>query len=81
MTTNQPTAETPKKRWLNIEELAKEYGFSKSSQYQLRKSRQIPFSQIKASSKSNKSNGSIRYDRNLIDSWLEANATAVAVGR
>ena len=70
MTTNQPTV---KKRWLNIEELAKEYGFSKSSQYQLRKSKQIPFSQIKASSKSNKSNGSVRYDRLLIDKWLEEN--------
>lgn len=71
MTTNQ----TPiKKRWLNIEELAKEYGFSKSSQYLLRKSKQIPFSQIKASSKSNKNNGSVRYDRYLIDTWLEKNS-------
>ena len=78
MTTNQ----TPiKKRWLNIEELAKEYGFSKSSQYLLRKSKQIPFSQIKASSKSSKNNGSVRYDRYLIDAWLEENATAVSVGR
>jgi predicted DNA-binding transcriptional regulator AlpA len=80
MTANQ-TEETPLKRWLNIEELAKEFGFSKSSQYLLRKSKQIPFSQIKASSKSNKSNGSVRYDRNLIDAWLEANATAVSIGR
>ena len=70
MTTNQTTV---KKRWLNIEELAKEYGFSKSSQYQLRKSKQIPFSQIKASSSSNKNNGSVRYDRLLIDKWLEEN--------
>jgi len=62
-----------KKRWLTIKELAKEYGFSKSSQYELRKSKQIPFSQIKASSKSNKSNGSVRYDRYLIDKWLEEN--------
>ena len=68
-TTQQPI----KKRWLNIEELAKEYGFSKSTQYQLRKSKQIPFSQIKASSRTNKSNGSVRYDRNLIDKWLEEN--------
>jgi predicted DNA-binding transcriptional regulator AlpA len=70
MTTNQTTV---KKRWLNIEELAKEYGFSKSTQYQLRKSKQIPFSQIKASSRTNKSNGSVRYDRFLIDAWLEEN--------
>jgi len=56
MTTNQPIE---KKRWLNIEELANEYGFSKSSQYQLRKSKQIPFSQIKASSKTNKKNGHV----------------------
>jgi len=68
-TTQQPI----KKRWLNIEELAKEYGFSKSTQYHLRKSKQIPFSQIKASSRTNKSNGSVRYDRLLIDKWLEEN--------
>ena len=73
-TNNQPI----KKRWLNIEELANEYGFSKSSQYLLRKNRQIPFSQIKASSKTNKSNGSVRYDRVLIDKWLENNSVAVA---
>jgi len=72
MTTNQI-----KKRWLNIEELANEYGFSKSSQYLLRKSKQIPFSQIKASSKTNKNNGSVRYDRNLIDKWLENNSVQV----
>ena len=70
MTTNQPIE---KKRWLTIEELTKEYGFSKSTQYQLRKSEQIPFSQIKASSKGNKNNGSVRYDRLLIDKWLEEN--------
>ena len=71
MTTNQ----TPiKKRWLTIEELAKEYGFSKSSQYHLRKSKQIPFTQIKASSKTSKNNGSVRYDRYLIDAWLEENS-------
>ena len=70
MTTNQTDKQPIKKRWLSIDELAEEF----------RNSRQIPFSQIKASSKSNKSNGSIRYDRNLIDSWLEANATAVSVG-
>ena len=66
-----------KKRWLNIEELANEYGFSKSSQYLLRKNKQIPFSQIKASSKTNKNNGSVRYDRNLIDKWLENNSVQV----
>jgi len=71
MTTNQTLI---KKRWLTIEELAKEYGFSKSSQYQLRKSKQIPFTQIKASSKTNKNNGSVRYDRYLIDAWLEKNS-------
>jgi predicted DNA-binding transcriptional regulator AlpA len=68
---------TTKKRWLNIEELAEEYGFSKTSQYLLRKSKQIPFSQIKASSATNKNNGSVRYDRILIDQWLEDNAVNV----
>lgn len=77
MTTNPTPNPVIKKRWLNIEELAKEYGFSKSSQYQLRKSKQIPFSQIKASSKTNKNNGSVRYDRNLIDKWLENNSVQV----
>ena len=76
MTTNQEPNQAHKKRWLNIEELAKEYGFSKSSQYQLRKSKQIPFTQIKASSKTNKQNGSVRYDRYLIDTWLEENRRA-----
>jgi len=76
MTTNQEPNQALKKRWLNIEELAKEYGFSKSSQYQLRKSKQIPFTQIKASSKTNKNNGSVRYDRYLIDTWLEENRRA-----
>ena len=66
MTTNHQI----KKRWLSIEELANEYGFSKSSQYLLRKSKQIPFSQIKAY-------GSVRYDRNLIDKWLENNSVQV----
>ena len=70
MTTTKPI----KKRWLNIEELANEYGFSKSSQYQLRKSKQIPFTQIKSTGKTNKSNGSILYDRVLIDQWLENNS-------
>jgi len=76
MTTNQEPNQALKKRWLNIEELAKEFGFSKSSQYQLRKSKQIPFTQIKASSKTNKNNGSVRYDRYLIDTWLEENRRA-----
>ncbi|HFU75027.1 MAG TPA: DNA-binding protein [Arcobacter sp.] len=77
MTTNQTAEKAVKKRWLNIEELANEYGFSKSSQYLLRKSKQIPFSQIKASSKSNKNNGSVRYDRKLIDKWLEENSVSI----
>jgi predicted DNA-binding transcriptional regulator AlpA len=76
MTTNQEPNQALKKRWLNIEELTHEYGFSKSSQYQLRKSKQIPFTQIKASSKTNKNNGSVRYDRYLIDAWLEDNRRA-----
>lgn len=77
MTTNRTAEPTVKKRWLNIEELADEYGFSKSSQYKLRKSKQIPFTQIKASSRTNKNNGSVRYDRYLIDAWLEANSVDV----
>lgn len=79
MTTIQKAKQVVKKRWLNIEELAEEYGFSKSSQYLLRKSKQIPFSQIKASSSTNKNNGSVRYDRFLIDNWLEKNSVKMEV--
>ena len=69
MTTNP----TPKKRWLNVHELSVEFGFSKSTQYLLRKNKQIPFTQIKATSKTNKNNGSVLYDRVDIDKWLEDN--------
>lgn len=54
------------KRWLSPDNLQEEYGFSKSSQAKMRMSSNgstIPFSKI---------NGKyIRYDRFLIDQWLE----------
>lgn len=54
------------KRWLSPDDLAKEYGFSKSTQAKMRmasNSSTIPFSKI---------NGKyIRYDRYAIDQWLE----------
>lgn len=54
------------KRWLSPDNLEQEYGFSKSSQAKMRMSSNgstIPFSKI---------NGKyIRYDRFLIDQWLE----------
>ncbi|MDP2077938.1 MAG: hypothetical protein Q8N01_05285 [Sulfuricurvum sp.] len=54
------------KRWLSPDSLEKEYGFSKSSQAKMRMASSnstIPFSKI---------NGKyIRYDRLLIDQWLE----------
>ncbi len=55
------------KRWLSPDDLANEYGFSKSTQAKMRmasNSSTIPFSKI---------NGKyIRYDRVAIDKWLEA---------
>lgn len=54
------------KRWLTPEELEAEYGFSKSTQAKMRMantSSTLPFSKIGGKY--------IRYDRNLIDSWLE----------
>ena len=54
------------KRWLSPDDLASEYGFSKSTQAKMRmasNSSTIPFSKI---------NGKyIRYDRFAIDQWLE----------
>ena len=53
------------KRWLSPEDIEKEYGFSKSNQAKMRmatSSSEIPFSKI---------GKYIRYDRILIDEWLE----------
>mgnify|MGYP003613884712 CR=1 FL=1 len=54
------------KRWLSPDDLASEYGFSKSTQAKMRmasSSSTIPFSKI---------NGKyIRYDRYAIDQWIE----------
>ena len=54
------------KRWMSPEELALEYGFSKSTQAKMRmanNSSTIPFSKIGGKY--------IRYDRFAIDKWLE----------
>jgi hypothetical protein len=54
------------KRWLSPNELEAEYGFSKSSQAKMRmasSSSKIPFSKINSKF--------IRYDRLLVDKWLE----------
>ena len=56
-------------RWMSPEELALEYGFSKSTQAKMRmanNSSTIPFSKIGGKY--------IRYDRVAIDKWLENNA-------
>lgn len=55
-----------KKKWLNPSELEIEYGFSKSTQAKMRmtsNSSTLPFSKI---------GKFIRYNRESIDSWLEA---------
>ena len=52
------------KRWLNADDLFKEYGFGISNQHKLRTNKKIPFSKI---------GRYIRYDRIEIDKWLELN--------
>lgn len=55
------------KRWLTPDELEAEYGFSKSTQAKMRMSATdstLPFSKIGGKY--------IRYDRYLIDRWIEA---------
>ena len=71
MTANQTEVLQPK-RWLTIQDLESEYNFKYSYQRDLRRKKLIPFSKV---------GKQIRYDRALIDQWLEDNATAVAVGR
>ncbi len=59
-------AKVENKRWLDPTDLESEYGFSKSTQAKMRMSSNastIPFSKIGAKF--------IRYDRLLIDKWLE----------
>lgn len=53
-----------KNRWLSPDDLANEYGFSKSNQAKLRMDNKIPFSKV---------GRYIRYDRLEIDKWLEDN--------
>ena len=50
------------KMWLMPQDLADEYGFSKSRQARLRMERKIPFSKV---------GNYIRYNRIAINEWLE----------
>jgi len=53
------------KRWLSPDDLASEYGFSKSTQSKMRmqsNSSNLPFSKV---------GKFVRYDRVAIDKWLE----------
>jgi len=59
---------TPPKRWLTMKELEEEYGFSIIKQHRLRRLKLIPFSKV---------GKNIRYDRALIDQWLEDNTVNV----
>lgn len=52
------------KRWLTPTELEVEYSISTSTQAKMRAKRQIPFSKIGSKY--------IRYDRKLVDKWLES---------
>ena len=62
MTTNQPQPHL--KRWLTIEDVEREYGFSNNTQKRMRRLKQIPFSKI---------GKKVRYDRLELDKWLEDN--------
>ncbi|MBU1669329.1 helix-turn-helix domain-containing protein [bacterium] len=60
----KPTETNTPKRWLTPNDLANEYGFSKSNQDKLRMNRKIPFCKI---------GRYVRYDRLEIDKWIEDN--------
>jgi len=62
MTTNQ--SQSHLKRWLTIEDVEREYGFSNNTQKRMRRLKQIPFSKI---------GKKVRYDRLELDKWLEDN--------
>ena len=62
MTTNQPQPHL--KRWLTIEDVEREYGFSNNTQKRMRRLKNIPFSKV---------GKKIRYDRLELDKWLEDN--------
>ena len=62
MTTNQPQPHL--KRWLTIEDVEREYGFTNNTQKRMRRLKQIPFSKV---------GKKIRYDRLELDKWLEDN--------
>jgi len=56
-------SEPKQKRWLTIEELESEYGFNRHTQSRMRHLKTIPFSKV---------GKQIRYDRELINEWLES---------
>ena len=62
MTTNQ--SQSHLKRWLTIEDVEREYGFSNNTQKRMRRLKQIPFSKV---------GKKVRYDRLELDRWLEEN--------
>jgi excisionase family DNA binding protein len=64
------TDNTTAKEWLTPDELAAEYGFSKSTQSKYRMSKKIPFTKI--------GGRYIRYSRTEIDKWLRSNQVEVA---
>ena len=62
MTTNHD--KPPLNRWLTIEDVEREYGFNRNTQYRMRKLKKIPFSKV---------GKKIRYDRIELNKWLEDN--------
>lgn len=61
------TTKQAPKRWLTIDEVAEEYGFSSIKQKRMRYLKLIPFSRV---------GNNVRYDRLLLDKWLEENRKA-----
>ena len=59
----------PLKRWLEISDVEREYGFSNNTQKRMRRLKQIPFSKV---------GKKIRYDRVELDKWLEDNKIETA---
>lgn len=67
MTTNQTN---PLKRWLTIQEVEKEYGFNRNAQNRMRRELSMPYSKV---------GKKVRYDRALLDAWLEDHSVNVEV--
>jgi len=60
-----------KTRWINTDELEKEYGIKKSTQALYRSKKKIPYAKI---------GGFIYYDKKRIDEWIESHMVEAVNG-